>query len=325
MRGFTMILVVLSHVSVWGLGAEGYNTIFSMFRMPLFFFVSGYVFYKQDAVWNVDYTVQFLRKKVTVQLISPFLFFVVYCIVQRLDILQGLTSASKYGYWFTFALLEFFLIYIFFQTLFRGCRIQGKLQDILYIIAGLSMYVIMHHKVIGNSVVVETLGMVQWRYFLFFILGTLCRKYFTSFEYLLDHTPLFVISIICFVGFNVFPVLEHISPYINRLVLAVCGILIVFSLFRHYQENFSKEHFAGKCLQFIGRRTLDIYLIHFFFVYDGLSSVSQTFNFADAPFLSFVVSIAITLCVIIASIGVSQVLRVSQGISHLLFGIKIKK
>ena len=46
LRGFTMILVVMSHVALFNLGVDVrsdgcYHTYFQLFRMPLFFFVSG--------------------------------------------------------------------------------------------------------------------------------------------------------------------------------------------------------------------------------------------------------------------------------------------
>ena len=48
MRGVTMLLVVMAHVSMFCLGLYGYNgfsfnKMLSEFRMPLFFFVSGFV------------------------------------------------------------------------------------------------------------------------------------------------------------------------------------------------------------------------------------------------------------------------------------------
>lgn len=48
MRGFTMILVVYSHIVVFGYDINRYsllNEIFVLFRMPLFFWVSGYLAY----------------------------------------------------------------------------------------------------------------------------------------------------------------------------------------------------------------------------------------------------------------------------------------
>ena len=57
LRGFTMILVVAYHVALIGF-SEQHNLSSSMrflvlFRMPLFFFVSGFLAYKAGLVWNM--------------------------------------------------------------------------------------------------------------------------------------------------------------------------------------------------------------------------------------------------------------------------------
>ena len=76
LRGVTMILVVYSHVAVWGFDQMymAYNDIFISFRMPVFFFISGWVFYKADRIWTSDTVKQIISKKFMVQII-PFLFF----------------------------------------------------------------------------------------------------------------------------------------------------------------------------------------------------------------------------------------------------------
>lgn len=48
MRGFTMILVVYSHLVIFGYQVDGRNLmngVFLLFIMPLFFWVSGYLAY----------------------------------------------------------------------------------------------------------------------------------------------------------------------------------------------------------------------------------------------------------------------------------------
>ena len=46
MRGFTMILVVYSHICNYCLGDKwmAFNDVFFLFRLPCFFFISGWLF-----------------------------------------------------------------------------------------------------------------------------------------------------------------------------------------------------------------------------------------------------------------------------------------
>lgn len=55
LRGFTMILVVFSHVELFTFELDPplfVNEVFISFRMPLFFFISGFIGYKANVVWN---------------------------------------------------------------------------------------------------------------------------------------------------------------------------------------------------------------------------------------------------------------------------------
>ncbi|MBQ0136688.1 MAG: hypothetical protein KBS40_01610, partial [Bacteroidales bacterium] len=178
------------------------------------------------------------------------------------------------------------------------------------------------HKIIGHSILVSSLGCITWNRFLFFVIGTRVRKYFEQFENLLDKTPLVMICHLLFFGFSIYPILSNIHEYIQYLVLAITGIVIVFAGFRYYQETFSQSHRVGRIFQFIGRRTLDVYLIHYFFVYSGIASFFENQNLQDAPFMSFVLCILVSICVIAACLCVSQILRISPFLAHFLFGQK---
>ena len=83
LRGFTMILVVLAHIINFGYHItdstmeemETFNNLFVRFRMPLFFFISGFVLYKSDRIWDKATRRTFLKKKFMVQIIPTFGFF----------------------------------------------------------------------------------------------------------------------------------------------------------------------------------------------------------------------------------------------------------
>lgn len=53
MRGFTMLLVVYSHILYFGYGPlfmehrTTFNDVFTIIYMPLFFFISGFVLYRK--------------------------------------------------------------------------------------------------------------------------------------------------------------------------------------------------------------------------------------------------------------------------------------
>ncbi len=112
MRGFTMILVVYAHVCYFCLDGPlmGFNRIFYLFRLPCFFMISGWLF---EPVARRPFK-EVIRHKAMVQLLPTFIFLLLLApppeFFHQLGTLKG-------GYWFTFVLFEFFVIYLLIARL----------------------------------------------------------------------------------------------------------------------------------------------------------------------------------------------------------------
>ena len=122
MRGFTMILVVAYHVSMMGYGENpkdsSYLSLCVLFRMPLFFFISGFFAYSSRTQWSLPVLVRSLWKKFRIQVIPTVVFFALFIIMlhrgswdKAVSLLQ---HDTKGGYWFTIVLLQMFVIYYLF-------------------------------------------------------------------------------------------------------------------------------------------------------------------------------------------------------------------
>lgn len=340
LRGFTMMLVVINHVFsyVYGYSSEqitgSYNYYFSLFRMPLFFFVAGFVLYKKGFSWDWSSSLYFLKKKISVQVLSPFLFWIIYVTVEKIDIYKSLLSVNKSGYWFTFALFEYFILYIFFQLLVRRINIKDKFKDYLMICYGFVIiilpYIFKFFGVFDNldfvNNVLAIIGIENFRLFVFFILGVIVRKHFDKFENLLDNSYLIIYCLVIFITFNV------IIPDINvfhklvqipfKFVLGVCGIIVTFSYFRKYLHCFCKDKLLGKIMQFVGRRTLDIYLLHYFFLPTGLRDKLYVLGNYNIPLLDFSFAVLLAILIIGGCLLISSILRIHSQMAHFLFGAK---
>lgn len=151
MRGFTILLVVMWHVSYFGMGFAGSDAFslqlyaFVPILMPLFFFVSGFVMYKAAFQWNYSNTAHFLKEKLPMLVISPLIFMVAMSLVKGSDIVSAIYDSRKGGYWFTFALFEYFLIYIFCQQMVVAFKMKSMAEDnscdygIIFIFVGLDV------------------------------------------------------------------------------------------------------------------------------------------------------------------------------------------
>lgn len=85
MRGFSMLIVVLGHVLI-SMGIGGYSSflgsVLLTFRMPLFFFVSGFFSYRALEWWTKSRTSDILKRKFQAQILCTLVFVSVYQIVK---------------------------------------------------------------------------------------------------------------------------------------------------------------------------------------------------------------------------------------------------
>lgn len=331
MRGFTMVLVVLTHVSSFGLGMYGsdtfsYSKIFAEFRMPLFFFVSGFVLYKSNFIWNIKNTIAFIRKKIPVQILSPLLFLLISTLTRNVPFVDALFDSSKDGYWFTFTLFDYYIMYIIAQWFVRIMKVPSFWEDIILASVGLfifcaSAYSIYDHLNIDKQVI-GLFGLPTMQYFIFFVFGNRVRKHYDLFEKILDGKFFLFICINIFVWFNIFDTMSLLSSALNKLLLSVSGICVVFAFFRSNEPLFLKTTLLGRVMQYVGTHTLDIYLLHYFFVYSNMQNVLPNYGALNSPFLEFMTSFALSTLVIMSCLAFSRILRSSRILAHYLFGSK---
>lgn len=323
MRGFTMILVVFYHVGLycWNtpLQVESLHKYCLQVRMPLFFFISGFVLYKASVVWNLQQVVKFFRKKIPVQLLAPFVFFLIFIHVKDYPLMESIEHVHKKGYWFTFVLLEYYVFYAGIRFLIRN----EKVSSIVLIVLGLILYFMNWDHVPIPSNIKGILSVGNWHRFLFFVMGTLVKKNFSTVERFLDTKWLLPCCIAYYFIVNAFSDLipvEHFSSPL-QLTLTLTGLTILFSFFRNKQDVFKKETTLGNCLQYIGRRTLDVYLIHFFLLPENLSFVT-VFVDHPMPIIEATASLAIALIIIAGCLLISNIIRLSPVLAHWVFGAK---
>lgn len=335
LRGFTMFLVVFWHVMAnsFGLGDSSLGAFFKLFRMPMFFFISGYIGYKAiDKLNTWKGYISLLKKKAFVQLVPTAIIFSLFKFVHGSSPLvffdKGLT-----GYWFTLSLFELFFIY---YTISFVCSIDkgSKLVDFLFVFLICTTWlagIYIHHlqDEAPKFCVVFSVGNTLCN-MPFFLTGLLFRKHQDRLLNIVTSQYVFSLFVVLFVvGFfltqNVFTKDFNLPLFylLRSFILPFFGIFSVFTVFYLSREFFDKNGTISRIMQFVGRRTLDIYLIHYFFIID-LSKYKSFFllegggEFIVGEIVIFGLSAIaiISLCLLI-----SGCLRKSPLLAKYLFGI----
>ncbi len=277
LRGLAIILVVLGHVVLnMGIGDVYDNVLTSIiysFHLPLFFFISGYFAYSDSVKWNYICVLKTLKGKVQALVISSVVFYALLAFIYDSNIFSWIESGFG-GYWFTIVLFQIFLVYLCL-SLIAKCLHRAYLVDIGMISgSAISLGVLIFFR--GDSQLWNVLCMENFcKYFQFFTLGILCRKYQDWFISLLTKDYFISGSIIAFV---VCLVLYYHAGFkesggvlyqaVHDIFVRYAGLLVVVGFFFSKRQYFAEDNKTSNLLQFIGRRTLDIYMLHYFFLTD---------------------------------------------------------
>ncbi len=337
LRGFTMILVVAYHVAQVSFHETEKTSaalpFLVLMRMPLFFFVSGFLAYKASFTWTIPNALKLTWKKLKVQVIPALVFmglFVVFKMKGDIadNFMRLLASPTKGGYWFTWVLLQMFIIY--YVCCYVGKSLSLKKGVLLFagwaasVFAYETLYlpkVFTYHEdtFFAYSSLVQTI-----RYMQFFLLGNIVRRYWHQAEWLFDTSwffPLVVtLAVVCCADIFQLHTLKKVWVNLPRTTAMYALLLIVVMFFRHYQGWFEEGKRTGRFLSFIGTRTLDIYLLHFLLL-PKMPQVGAWLNANQPNFLlSIVLSVSVALVVIAFCLLASQLLRVSPFLQLYLFG-----
>ena len=215
LRGFTMILVVANHVSQMGFEQNwkwsSSLPFLLLFRMPLFFFVSGFLAYKAAQVWDAHNLGQLLVKKLKVQIIPTACFFFLFCAMMSPHFVDAVVtnfhSATKGGYWFTIALLYMFIIYYVFAYFESKLKWKSCVPIlILFVLSMLvyeSCYLPRHfwwaqgHRPAIYLSWLHTSSLLQvMQYMPFFLFGNIVRRYWSLAQRVMDSKWFFPIIVV---------------------------------------------------------------------------------------------------------------------------------
>ena len=330
LRGFTMILVVWGHVML-AMGLGGYSTvlgsIFLTFRMPMFFFISGYIAYKSLERWDFSLYKQLMCKKAFVQIIPALIFFTLFSICHHSTF--NVLEKGWLGYWFTFVLFEMFCIYFTASLISKYTSpLVLDISMIVFSLLGIVWLVVSKRDGYFNQILcTENFA----KYFQFFTFGILTKKYNKSFLKFISSDYARAGIITAFIIFLVISI-DKIYTFQNALLYQLvhdelvryAGLLTVFIFFFMKKEFFDKSNNITNSLLFIGRRTLDIYLIHFMLI-PKMPWLTKYVESSDAVLLQLVISVIISLLVVGVCLLISEIIRSSNTLAYYCFGVKNTK
>lgn len=163
------------------------------------------------------------------------------------------------------------------------------------------------------------------KYFQWFVMGLIVKHYFNTIKKFISksHNRIITCSIVLFVVLfwisqeSQVPFVIH--KFVHDIAVRYMGLICVFLIFFSFRDYFEQSGVFQNGIKFIGRRTLDIYLLHNFFLPD---------MFFMRPILEgrLLLEIVFYLCtsliIVAVCLGSSQIIRRSDTLAYWCFGSK---
>ena len=284
-RGVTMLLVVAYHWGGWTESSvHNYWDYLIFLRMPMFFFISGFLVYSV----NLDKTMLIKRSKnrLLAQLWPTILLFLLWIVTlcheeiatyrDYYRLLQdSVNDVYKQGFWFTYVLVEMFFVVAPMLYLFNRFRLSNKWRVVALL--GIWLLAIWFLNLCipsdnGRGMLGYVLSGIKFKeYFLYFILGCIAKIYLPAFTSFYEKHRYGITAVVfyCIVDVILFKFIQY-APYLRDTLEVLCsclGITAMLYLF-HWLVQVKSAFVQRICsyLAIVGTSTLQIYLIHYFFL-----------------------------------------------------------
>ena len=323
-RGLTMTLVVFHHVR--GATFDLYSSpsaiseIFVALRMPMFFFISGFVASKAVDVWTAQYALKRMLAKVRVEMVPTVVFFTLFVLLTTWE------WTFPGGYWFTVALTAMLGLYYLVSALSRSFFKHHRNTVLLTI--GLLLYALMPSFEMAG---IQAPDINKWfpagkcsEFFIFFAIGVVCGGGKTRFLAMLERgsvsTAALAISVAALSLSHLKKDLALPIPVVAVLTLlgSVALVVIVLSAFWRARGYWDSDGRMSRMMQFVGRRTLDIYMIHWFLL-PRIPSMKSLFWHRNNDILELLIIGGLSIAIVAACLLISAVIRTSPFFAKWLF------
>lgn len=323
LRGMIMLMVVFSHTcgnfcleckdEFW------VCRIFGILMLPGFFFTSGW-FTRINLSWGV------ILKRFRLMLIPTICMFLMYILIYWGNINKlGYCALGEYkfGYWFTFALFLINLIHWVVSEILYRLRFDVRRTTIYHLcllfVVSISILFLKDWDWNYNDGLLSgwfSLRLIAM-YFPFYLIGLACKQYERLFHRLICNEYVVGILVIVFVA----SLFRLNNGFYYGTFQSCIGLLLLYRFCHLYQDTLSNKTFVGKQLSMIGRNTLPIYLIHYFFFF-GLKfhMIGRFIDNQTQWGLIFLIATIVTFLITYSSMAVAKLIGISKPLSKILIG-----
>lgn len=311
MKALAIFFVVLGHLID---GIDSSENTFRAFiyslHLPLFFIVSGFLSCKK--LTSFSEIKKWYGHKL--RLLIPFVVFSIGDILLLHREWEGYLGWNKFGLWFLWTLFLFDSIYALTQCLLLRNHSKWVENCVLLI----PVFLCIALRKFDDTLVGGIFNFMQLYNYIFFILGVIVARY-NLHNFVLDERVQLGMLLVYILG---------LSTRIGALNIPMkaCGILLVYGMFEALikaknNTSFGTRGGVNSMILSIGRRSLYIYTLHFYFI-QGILQLPDYMHdvLFRVPFAYLTVYSFFSIVIILACVFLADLLDTNKYIRKYVFG-----
>ena len=329
-RGFVMFIVVFQHIRAFGLNlysSDGHLPfVYLYFFLTTFFLVSGFLSGGMMRVASITDLCQIVRNKFSLLIIPTCLFWLAYNLVATKNSSMGEWGFPG-GYWFTYSLFLISFAIVLIAYICNKLRCRYMIEMLLAIGIGLQLLKILCSSQIDSGIFLYLRTRQFCTYFLYFAIGLWMSMNKTLTFKVIENQNVRTILIggtvvLLLARYSMTSLFSRIILEGLDFVLSIASTLTVFSIFYLTKAFWDSSSIVAKFLETIGRKSLDVYMLQYFFIPALPVTMSCYFKSANNSIIELAIVGIITVLVVMVCLLASNLLRLSQPLGRLLFSKK---
>ncbi len=306
LKTFSIFVVIMAHIFLYSFHeTDNMVCIFTgAVNMPMFMFVSGLLSGKPS--------LQGCKKKLRILLLPTIIVGVIYTYIKGLPVPSFFTNSMHFGYWFCFTLWMYHVLYFLTFKLSEFLKLTTALRRSLLLSIEVVILLLISRLIPYDNIVTDTLSLQCFFKFLpYFAYGVVLSLLPNTRVALETNNQLFSFSLL-----SLF-VLTYIGLGITLVNIVIAFAYINVMVYIFYQI-FNKRN--NRIIEYIGKRTLDIYLFHYFLLPSFIVEIPSIFNPDTNILYTLIPMFLLSFIVLFSTLLLTKLIEYSKILSYLMLG-----
>ena len=313
MKGIAILFVVIGHVFLFSFHDTNtaVDSLLTIFHMPVFFYISGFLAYSGaiKITTKKEYGERIWKK--THALLLPYLVFAgIYCFFSGRDYVHLLLGGGA-EYWFMYVLLLLSLFFVSIEQVAKRLKHPALYVTAWLVPYALLIYVQRRYGEIGGGVFAINQLVAYYR---FYLLGFLCKKYMRLNELVFNNQYVYAIGVVTFFT-------RWYWGMSCNMIVSFMGITGAIIIMQNYLVSRGQQQSASlKLLSYIGKNSLEIYLIQYFLLPDVSHFVQPYFEVPNGFVWQLLLALVLTIPITAICIFIGNVIKLNKPLRWLMLG-----